>query len=720
MREVSSAAAYNAYGGGGGKLGHETPRRQHELSHARNHHHPLPPHHGTATTPTGSTTHARTLVQHDHYFSPPSSPERALLSSHSALTSQSSSPTRSVNYSSPSVATAPAASTANIRSTATEPHRYQRQLHSAKDSPNRYQANRTAPVPSVAACLISPPEYSPNMAGQIFRNDFNDIPSPPTHRHFDMENPFNRSGSEVQHNGPYDTDGYHHYNVPQTDDHQSLRDNHFNRHSFYDTGAYPEISPSPARLSRPEFDHINPESIADEEELAYSHPQRDSPGRNRFSKLPTVMGGSGAAVTYSSVGQGGSSQMLAAPADAIHEKAAWKDMDDLDRRKRKRYLWILVAVIAVLAIAGGVVGGILGTRKSNSDKSTSNGSSSSPGSSSGSAHGGDAGLNTNSAQIKALMNNPDLHKVFPVMDYTPYNTQFPACLDSPPSQDNVTMDMAVLSQLTPAIRFYGTDCNQTQMALTAIDRLGLNSTMKVWLGVWIDTNTTTNDRQLAQMYDILKVYPADHFSGVIVGNEVLFRKDQTEAHMVQLLSDVRTNLTNMGIKLSVSTSDLGSSWNTTLADASDHVMGNIHPFFAGVPAPGAASWTWSFWQNFDVSVAPESSKSAATGNIPRNIISETGWPSAGGNDCGTEDACTSATVGSVAGITEMNQFMDDWICQANANGTMYFWFEAFDEPWKVKFNTQNEQWEDKWGLMGIDRKLKSGVTIPNCGGKTLG
>jgi len=35
----------------------------------------------------------------------------------------------------------------------------------------------------------------------------------------------------------------------------------------------------------------------------------------------------------------------------------------------------------------------------------------------------------------------------------------------------------------------------------------------------------------------------------------------------------------------------------------------------------------------------------------------------------------------------------------------------------VQFNTADKNWEDKWGLMTIDRKLKPGVKIPDCGGK---
>ncbi len=48
-------------------------------------------------------------------------------------------------------------------------------------------------------------------------------------------------------------------------------------------------------------------------------------------------------------------------------------------------------------------------------------------------------------------------------------------------------------------------------------------------------------------------------------------------------------------------------------------------------------------------------------------------------------------------------------------------FEAFDEPWKEQYNEpeKGKQWEDKWGLFDVDRNLKDGVEIPDCGGKRI-
>lgn len=323
-----------------------------------------------------------------------------------------------------------------------------------------------------------------------------------------------------------------------------------------------------------------------------------------------------------------------------------------------------------------------------------------------SAKNGD--LDINSSDIKKLLNNKNLHKVFPGMDYTPLNTQYPDCMHNPPSQNNVTRDVAVLSQLTNKIRLYGTDCNQTQMVVHAVRQLKMTQDIKIWLGVWQDGNQTTNARQLAQMWDILDEYGADPFEGVIVANEILFRKEMTVTQLGTILDDVRQNLTSKSLKLPVASSDLGDNWNQGLADKSDYIMANIHPFFAGVSADVAAAWTYNFWETRD--------KTYWKSDKSKNIISETGWPSDGGTDCGGATTCTG---GAVASIENMNTFMNDFVCQSLANGTNYFWFEAFDEPWKVSFNEPGKAWEDKWGLMDANRNLKKGVKIPDCGGKTV-
>ncbi|KAL9611992.1 MAG: hypothetical protein Q9167_003392 [Letrouitia subvulpina] len=387
------------------------------------------------------------------------------------------------------------------------------------------------------------------------------------------------------------------------------------------------------------------------------------------------------------------------------EKSEWLSRQTSGRKKSRWILAVLVAVVLIGAIVGGIIGGI----KASKNRSSGSSNSDSPTGETAAADDSKGDLDKDSSEIKKLMNNPALHKVFPGVDYTPYASQYPECLKWPPSQNNVTRDVAVLSQLTNQIRLYGTDCNQTEMVLHAIDRLGLKD-MKVWLGVWLDKNTTTNARGLAAMNQLLSKHGADPFLGIIIGNEVLYRQQLTEAELGKILTDTRRNLTSMKIDLPVATSDLGDNWNAALVADTDIVMSNIHPFFAGKTPDIAADWTWNFWETHDTVLTKGTDK--------KNIISEVGWPSEGGMRCGTP-TCPQGVKGAVAGVDEMNHFMDNFVCQSLANGTDFFWFEMFDEPWKEQLNRPGREWEDKWGLMDIGRNLKPGIKIPDCGGKTV-
>lgn len=380
------------------------------------------------------------------------------------------------------------------------------------------------------------------------------------------------------------------------------------------------------------------------------------------------------------VSSSGSYNAVSASDGPALDKSEWLSRQTKGNNKMRWVVGVAIGAVVVLAVIAGIVGGVLGTRHSSSGGGGGSASSINNAADDTAANGD---LDINSGEIKALMNNKNLHKVFPGMDYTPWGVQYPLCLTYPPSQNNVTRDMAIMSQLTNAVRLYGTDCNQTEMVLHAIDRLQLKN-MKVWLGVWIDTNQTTTDRQLSQMYKILAdTKDRTIFKGVIIGNEALFRAGQdkasSHAELVSLLGQAQQNFTKLGYDLTVSTSDLGDNWDGTLASASHYVMSNVHPFFAGVNVQDAAAWTWNFWQTHDV---------VLTGDQSRQVVSETGWPSGGGTDCGNAaNQCAAGQTGSVASVDNMNIFMNNWVCQALNNGTNYFWFSAFDEAWKIAYNT---------------------------------
>ncbi|ANB14873.1 Cell wall endo-beta-1,3-glucanase [Sugiyamaella lignohabitans] len=169
--------------------------------------------------------------------------------------------------------------------------------------------------------------------------------------------------------------------------------------------------------------------------------------------------------------------------------------------------------------------------------------------------------------------------------------------------------------------------------------------------------------------------------------------------LVTYIEYVKAYLRKQGIKdIPVGTSEIGSKWTHDLAKHVDILAANIHPFFGGVNVQNSTKWTYDFLLR------------QVAGRIsPANvmyIISEVGWPSGGG-----------ALHEAVAGEKEMQMFLDNWLCTNQDTDVGWYWYEAFDQPWKDKWNTESFQWESQWGLFTADRKLKN-ITIPLCSQNT--
>ncbi|EWC48138.1 hypothetical protein DRE_02717 [Drechslerella stenobrocha 248] len=395
-------------------------------------------------------------------------------------------------------------------------------------------------------------------------------------------------------------------------------------------------------------------------------------------------------------GPGANSGLLDTGAKGRGDAGGDSDWLQSQKKASKKSRWIIAAVVLVILLlaGGGAAAGVLLSRR---NRGGSGGGNSATASIDPKEDAPNApAVNSGTDSVKALLNNPKLHKSFYGMDYTPLNGVFPECLERPATQNNITKDIAVISQLTTRLRLYGNDCNQTQMVIEAIKTLKVD--MKIWMGVYIDGNQTTNARQLAQMYDILDQYGQDPFIGVVIANEALFSQYITETDLITLITNVRQNFTTLGYtSINITTSDLGSAWTYNLAQSVDTVMANVHPFFAGVTVDDAPGWTWDFTEKNDVSIAKMTTRN------PNVIVSEVGWPSGGGT-----------LQGSVSGFPQLNQFLQDYVCAANKNGTEYYWFVPFDEPWKERYNRPGKEWETQWGLMDVNRNIKPGVTIPDC------
>ncbi|KAI8578670.1 hypothetical protein K450DRAFT_245982 [Umbelopsis ramanniana AG] len=284
-----------------------------------------------------------------------------------------------------------------------------------------------------------------------------------------------------------------------------------------------------------------------------------------------------------------------------------------------------------------------------------------------------------------IVKNGDLHQSFYGIGYTPSHTQYPQCGST---AEEVLEDIKVLSQLTSRLRIYGMDCNAANYTLMAINLLDVN--MTTLLTLWVDGDESTYQRQKETLFQIIDEYGTSRIDGVSVGNEVLFRNKTAEPDLIQKMTSLREEFRSRQIYLNITTTDLANLLDPKVILAEDVVMANIHPYFGGVPIEDATNWTMSFSESELFKPARLARKSVAA-------IAEVGWPSRGVSNSD-----------SVPSLTNLQTFVDDFVCHANKANVRYYYFEAFDEPWKSKEN----ELEGSWGIMDENRNLK--VRIPVC------
>jgi exo-beta-1,3-glucanase (GH17 family) len=234
----------------------------------------------------------------------------------------------------------------------------------------------------------------------------------------------------------------------------------------------------------------------------------------------------------------------------------------------------------------------------------------------------------------------------------------------------------------------GMDCQAANYTLNAIRLLNVN--MTALLTLWVDDNDATYERQYNTLFDIIEEYGSSPIEAVSVGNEVIYRNQSAASSVVEKIQQLRDEFARRQIRIPVTTTDLANLLDQNVISSEDIVMANIHPFFGGVNVSEASNWTMAFDKK-------ELVKPALAENKTETVIAEVGWPTSG-----------EANQDSVPSVDNLQFFVNDFVCDANKAGLKYYFFEAFDEPWKRKVN----ELEGSWGIMDENRNLK--VTIPVC------
>ncbi|KAH9482792.1 putative glucan endo-1,3-beta-glucosidase btgC [Psilocybe cubensis] len=373
-----------------------------------------------------------------------------------------------------------------------------------------------------------------------------------------------------------------------------------------------------------------------------------------------------------------------------------------EKRSKRSKIIIIASVVGFLVlVAAGIAVGVI---VSNNNKEKSTGTTNS-------GTGTKSGTNANSADPSVFKKDSRLHRSLYGLAYTPEGSLPDYGCSS--TLEQVILDVQLMSQLTPRIRLYGADCNQTALVLEAIRQTKVD--LQVYLGNYVvDGDPGAYERQRDVLKQALMTYGSDNIAGLTVGNE--FMLNYVTAHkiedvnspeadigaqvLIDNIADTRAMLASLNLPkaIPVGNSDAGSYFSTKVLEKVEYGLSNVHAWFANTTIEEATPWVRNFF--LETNIQPAS----LLPNRPTMFLAETGWPT------GSKDAGNANNGFADASTANLQKFLDDFVCQANADGLPYFFFEYFDEEWKdAKYGGV----EGYWGLFNKDRTLKD-VKIPTC------
>lgn len=243
------------------------------------------------------------------------------------------------------------------------------------------------------------------------------------------------------------------------------------------------------------------------------------------------------------------------------------------------------------------------------------------------------------------------------VSYSPFHQpgQTPFNRDLVISPTQIESDLQQLSQQFTCVRTYSVD-----QGLDAVPKLAQKLGLQVWLGVWIGRDTGNNNHEIEIATRLAQQFP-DTIRGLIVGNEVLLRREQTPTRLRDILLDVKNRVPFLPVSYADSW-DFWLRYHHELADAVSFATVHILPFWDDdtVAAKDAAQYVADTYHK----VQTEMSGKAL-------MIGETGWPSYGRQ---RQDAAAS--------LLNQALFIREFSAIAQAEAIPYNIIEAFDQPWK--------------------------------------
>lgn len=284
---------------------------------------------------------------------------------------------------------------------------------------------------------------------------------------------------------------------------------------------------------------------------------------------------------------------------------------------------------------------------------------------------------------------PNAENIIQSFSYAPYKGQNDK---EYLSDDEILRDLTLLKHFTKQVRVYS--AGDAEKVLPVAQQLGI----RVQFGFWLSANEEDNQKEIELAKRLIHLYYTD-ISSIIVGNEVLLRKDLTLEQLVVVIRDIKKMVYDINKKSpklkhkpTVSTAEVWNLWiaNQSLGKEVDFINIHVLPYWETI----RAEQFMPFFREVYANVKKTFKGKPIT-------IGEFGWPSQGYNN---ED--------SVANPENQATVIRRFLILAKKKHINYNILEAFDQPWKGKDEGGVGQY---WGIFDADRnqkfKLRGAVLI---------
>jgi exo-beta-1,3-glucanase (GH17 family) len=251
-----------------------------------------------------------------------------------------------------------------------------------------------------------------------------------------------------------------------------------------------------------------------------------------------------------------------------------------------------------------------------------------------------------------------------------------------PTPDQIDQDLKRLQGKVRAVRTYSAGEN-----LEAVPQRAGKYGLKVWHGAWLNDNDKENLEQVNLLIDHANRYP-DTVERVIVGNEVLLRKDLTANQLRAYLRMVKQR-----VRQPVTYADVWEFWmrNPSLAEDVDFITIHILPYWEDEPV-GLDRHEPDGRLSIDRHLTDIYRMVQERFPGKKIVIGETGWPADG-------RMRSDARPGRV----EQVRYFSTFRAIAAREHFDYNIVEAFDQYWKAR---QEGTVGGTWGLLDAYRNDK--------------